>query len=188
MEKDGEKRRGGLSREQLEPLVDAGMTIAQIAIEVGRTPTTVRVWLRRHGLRTAAARHADVAREGRAAGSERLIMRCTSHGEVAFALEGRGYYRCTLCRQERVAQRRRRIKEILVGEAGGACCICGYQRYLGALQFHHVDPKLKRLGLSRAGVTLAIATLRDEATKCVLLCSNCHAELEGGVIELPAKG
>jgi len=50
-----------------------------------------------------------------------------------------------------------------------------------------LDPKLKRLGLSRAGVTLAIATLRDEATKCVLLCSNCHAELEGGVIELPAK-
>jgi hypothetical protein len=50
-----------------------------------------------------------------------------------------------------------------------------------------VDPEQKRLGLSRAGITLSIATLRDEATKCVLLCSNCHAEIEGGVIELPAK-
>jgi 5-methylcytosine-specific restriction endonuclease McrA len=74
-----------------------------------------------------------------------------------------------------------------VDEAGGACCVCGYQRYLGALQFHHVDPERKRLGLSRAGVTLSIATLRAEATKCVLLCSNCHAEVEGGVTELPAK-
>lgn len=176
-----------LPREQLEPLVDAGMTIAQIAAEVGRTTTTVRVWLKRHGLRTAASQHADAARDGRTAGVERMIMQCPSHGETAFALEGRGYYRCTHCRQERVARRRRRIKEILVEEAGGACCICGYQRYLGALQFHHVNPDQKRLGLSRAGVTLSIATLRDEATKCVLLCSNCHAEIEGGVIELPAK-
>jgi 5-methylcytosine-specific restriction endonuclease McrA len=187
MEKDEGEGRGGLPRERLEPLVEAGMTIAQIAAEVGRTATTVRVWLKRHGLRTAASQHADAARCGRAAGVERLTMQCPSHGEVAFALEGRGYYRCTQCRQERVARRRRRIKEILVSEAGGACCVCGYQRYLGALQFHHVDPDQKRLGLSRAGITLSIATMRDEATKCVLLRSNCHAELEGGVIELPAK-
>jgi len=187
MENDDDKKRGGLPREQLAPLVDAGMTIAQIAAEVGRTTTTVRVWLKRHGLRTAASQHADVARDGRDAGKERMIMQCPSHGEVAFVLEGRGYYRCTQCRQERVARRRRRIKEILVEESGGACCVCGYKRYLGALQFHHVDPEQKRLGLSRAGITLSIATLRHEATKCVLVCSNCHAELEGGVIELPAK-
>ena len=102
-------------------------------------------------------------------------------------MEGRGYYRCTQCRQERVARRRRRIKEILVDEAGGACCICGYHRHMGALQFHHVDPEQKRMQISRNGITLSIATLRAEASKCVLVCSNCHAELEGGLIELPAK-
>ena len=187
MEKDGKARAVGIPLERLKPLVEAGMTIAQISAEVGRTPTTVRTWLRRHGLRTAASQHADTAREGREAGVERTVMQCRFHGEVAFALEGRGYYRCTQCRQERVARRRRRVKEILVEEAGGVCCICGYQRYLGALQFHHLDPQQKRIGLSRAGITLSIATLRDEAAKCVLVCSNCHAELEGGVIELPLK-
>jgi hypothetical protein len=187
MEDDDQKSGGGIPRERLLPLIDAGMTVAQIASEVGRTTTTVRLWLMRHGLRTAASKHADAAREGRDAGSERLIMQCPVHGEVAFALEGRGYYRCTQCRQERVARRRRRVKEILVDEAGGACCICGYQRYLGALQFHHLDREQKRLGLSRSGITLSIAALRAEAAKCVLVCSNCHAEVEGGVIELPAK-
>jgi transcription elongation factor Elf1 len=163
------------------------MTIAQIASEVRRATGTVRFWLKWHGLRTAAAQHADTAREGRKAGLDRLTMRCPSHGDVAFVLEGRGYYRCTRCRQERVSRRRRQVKEILVSEAGGVCCICGYHRFMGALQFHHLDPDQKRMQISRNGITLSIATLRAEAAKCVLVCSNCHAELEGGVIELPAK-
>jgi 5-methylcytosine-specific restriction endonuclease McrA len=179
--------RGGIARETLQPLVDAGMTIAQIAAEVERTPTTVRLWLQRHGLRTAASRHANAVREARADGLARTVMQCRFHGDVDFALEGRGYYRCTRCRQERVARRRRRMKEILVSEAGGACCVCGYRRYLGALQFHHLSPDDKRLGISGNGVTLSLAALRAEASKCVLVCSNCHAELEGGVIELPLK-
>jgi len=28
--------------------------------------------------------------------------------------------------------------------------------------------------------------LRDEAQKCVLLCSNCHAEVEDGTAIIPA--
>lgn len=33
-------------------------------------------------------------------------------------------------------------------------------------------------------MTLSLADVRAEAAKCVLLCSNCHAEVEGGVREL----
>jgi ferredoxin len=29
--------------------------------------------------------------------------------------------------------------------------------------------------------------LRDEAQKCVLLCSNCHAEVEDGMAAVPAE-
>jgi hypothetical protein len=43
------------------------------------------------------------------------------------------------------------------------------------------------LGLSYKGNALALATLRAEAEKCVLLCSNCHAEVEGGVTALPVN-
>jgi hypothetical protein len=71
-------------------------------------------------------------------------------------------------------------------EAGGCCAVCGYDRHLRALAFHHVDPADKRLQISWNGVTQSLATLRTEAQKCVLLCSNCHAEVEDGLIELPA--
>jgi hypothetical protein len=35
-------------------------------------------------------------------------------------------------------------------------------------------------------VTRSIASFREEIAKCVLLCSNCHAEVEAGVRSLPA--
>ena len=85
-----------------------------------------------------------------------------------------------------VSRRRRKVKEILVGEAGGSCAICGYRRCLGALAFHHLDPATKRLEVNAKGVSLALATLRAEAQKCVLLCANCHVEVEQGLVALPA--
>ena len=33
-----------------------------------------------------------------------------------------------------------------------------------------------------------MAIMRDEAKKCVLLCANCHAEVEAGYAKLPAVG
>lgn len=96
-----------------------------------------------------------------------------------FVLEGRGYYRCTLCRKAGVVAHRRKNKKILVDEAGGKCIRCGYDRYIGALQFHHRDPSIKERGLSKRGLTISIARLREEAKKCDLLCANCHAEVEG---------
>src|SRR5437660_6880601 len=44
--------KGGIQRERLEELVEAGATIAEIAAEVGRSKATVRHWLRRFDLRT----------------------------------------------------------------------------------------------------------------------------------------
>jgi hypothetical protein len=58
--------------------------------------------------------------------------------------------------------------------------LCGYDRSPAALQFHDVDPKEKAFSLSRRGVTIALEAARAEAAKCVLLCANCHAEVEGG--------
>ncbi|MDQ6746014.1 MAG: helix-turn-helix domain-containing protein [Actinomycetota bacterium] len=180
--------RGGLEREVLEALVEQGKTAAEIAAVVDRSLSTVRHWLVRYGLRTQHARGQRPRKEAtsaREAGRRTVAMVCRHHGETNFIIEPSGYYRCKRCRSERVAARRRKVKSILAGEAGGCCAICGYDHYLGALEFHHLDPGTKRLGLSSKGAALAIATLRSEAQKCILLCSNCHAEVEGGVADLP---
>lgn len=164
------------TRLELERMVGDGMTTREIAAAADCSQTTVRYWLTRYGLETVRARRPDDLRGKYTTG------RCRRHGSVRLVLEGRGYYRCTRCRAERVAARRRKVKQILVAEAGGRCRICGYDRHSGALHFHHVDPTEKRFGIARGGVTQGIERLRAEVRKCVLLCSNCHAEVEAGLI------
>ncbi len=73
---------------------------------------------------------------------------------------------------------------MLVEEAGGSCRLCGYDRCTAALEFHHLDPREKAFGLARFGAH-RIEKLRAEVRKCVLLCSNCHAEVEAGFVALP---
>lgn len=113
-EKHGAK--GGIERERLEELVEQGMTIAEIAGELGLSTTTVRHWLARHGLRTKnrrGPRLRDAARTAKDAGLAGAVMSCIHHGETEFVLEGRGYYRCKRCRADQVASHRRKLKAIL---------------------------------------------------------------------------
>ncbi len=180
--------RGGLTREQLAPLVEAGMSIAEMATHLDRSKATVRHWLMRHGLRTLngrGRRRSPEARAARDAGLRVVRMTCASHGETEYVVDGRGYYRCRRCRAEAVSRRRRKVKAILVREAGGACRICGYMANMRALHFHHVEPTEKRLEINAKGVALSLEALRAEARKCVLLCSNCHAEVEEGFVLIP---
>ena len=182
--------KGGLEREQLEALVNAGCTLAEMAQEVGRSKATVRHWLRTYGLRTRngrGPRTEPARRAAREGGTLTAELTCRHHGRTVFVLEGRGSYRCKRCRAERVTERRRRIKEMLVAEAGGRCVICGYDRDVGALHFHHLDPREKMFEVSRYGVTYSLDAARAEARKCVLLCGNCHSEVENGVTKLPLE-
>lgn len=170
----------GLGREQLALLVEEGLTLREIAEQMNRGVGTVRYWMSRYGLRTARRRRPMPA--GR---PKRARMRCRTHGVTEFVLEGRGYYRCITCRARAVAKRRRVVKRTLVEEAGGRCAICGYSRCLQALHFHHVDPTTKFFHLGERGHARALERSRREAQKCVLLCGNCHAEVEAGLVALP---
>lgn len=191
---DKHRPRGAIDRERLAGLVADGRSITELAEALGRSKATVRHWLRRYELKTLqAARRAQrravlhaATAEG-AAPPDRLTMICRLHGETTFVREGSGYYRCGRCRSDSVAEHRRRLKALLVAEAGGRCVVCGYDRQPRALEFHHLEPADKAFSLSQRGVTLSLAALKAEASKCVLLCSNCHAEVEDGVVGVPVK-
>ena len=62
---------------------------------------------------------------------------------------------------------------------------CGYDRSMAGLHFHHLEPADKAFALSGRGMALSLEAARAEAAKCVLLCSNCHAEVEAGLASLP---
>lgn len=116
---------------------------------------------------------------------------CQRHGKTEFALYGehgpRPRWRCKRCVGEAVTRRLQKVKRMLVAEAGGCCAVCGYERCIINLHFHHVDPAAKSFAMSMA-MGKSIATFRAEAKKCVLVCANCHGEIEAGVIPSPPPG
>jgi 5-methylcytosine-specific restriction endonuclease McrA len=77
-----------------------------------------------------------------------------------------------------VVSSRRKKKQKLVDLFGGECQRCGYKKYIGALDFHHIDPSRKSFSLSVKGLCYSWDTILKEAQKCILLCKNCHAEIE----------
>jgi IS30 family transposase len=119
--------RGGLTREQLEPLVLAGLTLEKIAAELDRSEHTIRYWIERHGLpkpKLQRCRDMDIAL---AQGKRTVVRRCRRHGEGIFVIDKSGRVRCRRCRMEAVSEWRRRTKAKLVAEAGGRCRLCGYE-------------------------------------------------------------
>ena len=83
-----------------------------------------------------------------------------------------------------VAKRCKKIKILAVEYKGGKCQICGYMKCVGALELHHLDPKVKSFGVGDKGYTRAWNTVQKELEKCALLCANCHREVEAGITQL----
>jgi hypothetical protein len=83
-------------------------------------------------------------------------------------------------------QHRYNKKTKLNNSVGGKCQICGYNKYQGALHFHHIDPSQKKFTLSDATARRKYSQeeIDNEIKKCVLVCANCHAEIHAKLIHL----
>ena len=82
-------------------------------------------------------------------------------------------------------KRRWMLKKKAVDFLGGKCSICGYNKCIKALEFHHIDPTEKGTIGNKKDSTISymIADLKswkiikEELKKCTLLCANCHREI-----------
>ncbi len=105
---------------------------------------------------------------------------CPKHGLTTFVLASPDTEserkRCKLCRTEAVQRRRWKVKEKAILYLGGKCGICGYDKCVAALHFHHKDPSDKEFGISQKGATRSWSSIVKELDKCELMCANCHAE------------
>lgn len=86
-----------------------------------------------------------------------------------------------------VAKRRTKVRRLAIDLKGGHCALCGYRKWIGALEFHHPDPHKKDFSISTDGMTRSWERVRREVEKCVLLCANCHREVHAGVTQLPVE-
>ena len=95
---------------------------------------------------------------------------------------------CKQCMNNQAVVRQRKHKKIAVQYKGGSCLACGFSRYAGALDFHHLDPKRKDTGIAKLARSPLTDKVRQELDKCVLLCANCHRMVHGNVIIINDQG
>jgi predicted HNH restriction endonuclease len=86
-----------------------------------------------------------------------------------------------------VAKRRRTLKLKAINSLGGACKLCGYNKHPGILDFHHINPSSKSFGISSGGFSRSWENIEAEIKKCILVCANCHRELENGLVNLKGE-
>jgi uncharacterized ferredoxin-like protein len=75
---------------------------------------------------------------------------------------------------------RRNMKLQAIKLLGGRCSMCGYNKCADALEFHHPNPNIKEFKLG-SGNTMSWKDYKQEALKCILVCSNCHKEIHSKI-------
>jgi hypothetical protein len=66
----------------------------------------------------------------------------------------------------------------LIKSRGGKCELCGYDRNIAVLEFHHINPDEKEFQLDMRHLSnTSLERLKEEVDKCQLLCANCHREV-----------
>jgi hypothetical protein len=151
-----------MDKNELEVLVNDGCSIYDISNRLGKGYTTIRYWLRKHGLGT------------------KKVHKCGNCGDTKPEnfFVGR-YTQCKKCRRTGQNNLTQKHKKVLVEYKGGRCEICGYKKCLAALDFHHRNPNEK----DPKWVKMRKWTperVKKEVDKCQLLCRNCHSEIHYG--------
>lgn len=82
---------------------------------------------------------------------------------------------CKKCKNKYDTERWIQRKLDAVQLKGGCCQSCGYDKYYGALHFHHLNPNEKDADWTKLR-RRSWHKVVEELDKCVLLCANCHAE------------
>ena len=82
-------------------------------------------------------------------------------------------------KSEIITQFRQKRKRDLISLYGGKCSLCGYNKSIKALEFHHIKPQDKKYALG-TGNCHKLQDDLTEAKKCLLVCANCHREIHDG--------
>ena len=89
---------------------------------------------------------------------------------------------CKICSNDQALDRQRKFKIDCIEYKGGCCSLCGYKKYIGALEFHHKNPSEKDFTIANQKKTKFDDRIKKELDKCILVCANCHREIHGKCI------
>lgn len=110
---------------------------------------------------------------------ETKFLYCNKHGETDYVLSGTKSpkWKCCKCTVDYSTNYRKRRKIQAIKYLGGSCELCGYNKSISALTFHHINHLFKSFDLGGTGLSKSWDKIQEELDKCQLLCTNCHFEL-----------
>lgn len=80
--------------------------------------------------------------------------------------------------KERNKKQRERTRQIINEAKSVGCTVCGEKEF-ACLDFHHLSDKDMAVS---AMLAFNDQKVREEISKCVVLCSNCHRKHHAGII------
>src|SRR3954466_2684769 len=99
--------KGGVSKDELESLLAAGLSLRAIAHRMDRSLATIRHWMRKYEMETERSSRLRESRDACGEGSKMIDLKCPKHGRTTFVVRADGRFRCRQCRAGAVAKRRR---------------------------------------------------------------------------------
>lgn len=146
-------------------LFDQGLTKKEIADELDIGYSTVRKYTK------------GLVNKPRYTNTRGICRSCGETDKDKFYTQSQ--YQCKSCWNKRTYQTAKdKILEYMESRGGAKCCRCGYDKYIGALDFHHRDPAEKDPTWSRGW---SLPKLKKELDKCDIVCANCHREIHAGL-------
>ena len=175
-----------MNRDDLIKLIGDGYSQYQISGHFKCSQSNVRYWLKKYGLKTSHKSFNETKIEDY--GEERLCKKCGLNKNIDefYSKRGKkgGSSYCIDCTKKISTDRHTEFKKVLISYKGGCCEICGYDKYIGALDLHHINPNDKDFNFGKNKQYILNEKMIDELNKCVLVCSNCHREIHGGFTKI----
>jgi hypothetical protein len=158
----------------LKSYTDENFTTRGIAERLQKSQSTISYWLKKYNLKTS---HKQIETH------KKMNTNCVKCGIVLN--ESTGYWRkessnwkntCKKCHSAYCTEYGVDKKKKAVQYKGGKCERCGYDKFYGALDFHHLNPNEKEFDWSQLK-SFSWNIIQNELDKCICVCSNCHREI-----------
>lgn len=175
---------------ELKGYLDRNLSIREISKESKKCYTSVRHWMKKYGLKPNFKSFKDD--HCYSSGSVKERNRIKVVGDTKYCPTCKQYKKfdefylrrnnkcsgwCRQCVSKKTIERGRKLKKECIQYKGGKCQKCTYDKYQGALDFHHIDHKQKDFSISKKyRLTKINDKIKKELDKCDLLCANCHRE------------
>ena len=166
-----------MEKETLLKHIEAGLSSYNIANLENLSNSTIRYWLKKYGLKTKRSEGTEITQRGCPMCSK---IKPLSEFYGRRNKTGNSTY-CKQCSTIMVINRQRKLKQLAIDYKGGCCEKCGYNKYNGALEFHHLDPSKKDFTIGHSKLSTFNEKIKEELDKCILVCANCHREIHGGL-------